>query len=444
MDRRRGLPRRRVPADAVDALALARRHSVRRRSRSVRRSCSSRPRSRTVAWRRARRRGARGCRARARRARSSRPPDVAGATKLAWQLLLAWIALRYLLLALEVTWQPLYPWDAWIQWATKARVWYEQGAIVPFARSVAWFAADGGVWFDASPEYPPTVPLLQVWACIALGRWDDALMNWPWWQFSRRAHARRLRRAARRRARGAARARRHVPRRIAAARERPRRARRLRRPADGRVLHRCRARAPALDAVALAARRGGRAVPRRRLHADQDTRARLGADARAGRRRRAAAAARAPLRRDRVRRRAVRARRARADEHRHPQLPAAPRLRSRVARARRDATSCSPTGTCSGTRRSPRRSSPGASSPRPRSRRSPPSPPPARCSWWSSSASPTRALWVTEQTTINRATLHVAPLAAVFAVLAFRAFAARFAALRTAEAAPAGAAPPAA
>ena len=36
-------------------------------------------------------------------------------------------AIRYALLALEVSWQPLYPWDAWIQWATKARVWYERG-----------------------------------------------------------------------------------------------------------------------------------------------------------------------------------------------------------------------------------------------------------------------------------------------------------------------------
>ena len=39
-------------------------------------------------------------------------------------------------------------------------------------------------------------------------------------------------------------------------------------------------------------------------------------------------------------------------------------------------------------------------------------------------------LWVTEQTTINRATLHIAPLAAVFAVLAFRAYAARWSASR--------------
>jgi hypothetical protein len=106
------------------------------------------------------------------------------AARFAWLALLAWIALRYALLGLEVAWQPLYPWDAWIQWATKARVWYEQGSLVPFVRSDEWFVAGGAAWFDASPEYPPTVPLLQVWACIALGRWDDSLMNWPWWQLS--------------------------------------------------------------------------------------------------------------------------------------------------------------------------------------------------------------------------------------------------------------------
>ena len=78
-------------------------------------------------------------------------------------------------------WTPLYPWDAWIQWATKARVWYSLGHIVPFGRTDAWFAANGAIWFDASPNYPATVPLWQVWSSLALGRWDDALMNLPWW-----------------------------------------------------------------------------------------------------------------------------------------------------------------------------------------------------------------------------------------------------------------------
>ncbi len=112
------------------------------------------------------------------------PPEFAGAARLLWQALIAWLAFRYVVLGLLVDWQPLYPWDAWIQWATKARVWYDEARIVPFVRSDAWFAAGGAAWFDASPEYPPTMPLLQAWTCIALGRWDDALMNWPWWQIS--------------------------------------------------------------------------------------------------------------------------------------------------------------------------------------------------------------------------------------------------------------------
>ncbi len=112
------------------------------------------------------------------------PPGLDGARLFAWRALLAWIALRFLLLGMEVSWQPLYPWDAWTQWATKARVWFELGRIVPFADTDAWFAADGAIYFDAAPQNPPTVPLLQVWACIALGRWDDALMNWPWWQIA--------------------------------------------------------------------------------------------------------------------------------------------------------------------------------------------------------------------------------------------------------------------
>jgi hypothetical protein len=98
-----------------------------------------------------------------------------------WFALLLWLVLRSLLLLVQVVWIPLYPWDAWIQWATKARVWYELGHIVPFARTDPWFAADGSAWFDASPSYPATVPLWQVWSNLALGRWDDALMNLPWW-----------------------------------------------------------------------------------------------------------------------------------------------------------------------------------------------------------------------------------------------------------------------
>jgi hypothetical protein len=111
-------------------------------------------------------------------------PGLDGIMLFAWRALLVWTGFRFLLLGAAVAWQPLYPWDAWTQWATKARVWFELGRIVPFTSADAWFAADGGTYFDAAPGNPPTMPLLQVWASIALGRWDDALMNWPWWQIA--------------------------------------------------------------------------------------------------------------------------------------------------------------------------------------------------------------------------------------------------------------------
>jgi hypothetical protein len=33
---------------------------------------------------------------------------------------------------------------------------------------------------DAHSDYPATVPLLQVWTALCLGRWDESLMNMPW------------------------------------------------------------------------------------------------------------------------------------------------------------------------------------------------------------------------------------------------------------------------
>jgi hypothetical protein len=103
------------------------------------------------------------------------------ALRILWFGIAAWMGLRFVLLLLEVIWIPLYPWDAWMQWATKARVWYGMGRMVPFVHSDPWFAANATAWFDPAPNYPATVPLWQVWSSLVLGRWDDALMNLPWW-----------------------------------------------------------------------------------------------------------------------------------------------------------------------------------------------------------------------------------------------------------------------
>lgn len=111
-----------------------------------------------------------------------RGADLSRRSRALWLTILAWLVLRFAVLLAEVLRRPLYPWDAWTQWATKARVWYELRTIVPFGTEAAWLAAPAGsVYYDAAPGYPGTVPLTQVWSATLLGRWDDALINLPWW-----------------------------------------------------------------------------------------------------------------------------------------------------------------------------------------------------------------------------------------------------------------------
>lgn len=107
--------------------------------------------------------------------------ELAGWRRRAWFVFVAWLSLRYLLLFIDVTLQPLYPWDAWIQWATKARVWFELKRIVPFVGIDPWLAAHGALYTDASPGYPATIPLWQVFSSVVLRQWNDVLMNMPWW-----------------------------------------------------------------------------------------------------------------------------------------------------------------------------------------------------------------------------------------------------------------------
>ncbi len=95
--------------------------------------------------------------------------------------LLAWLALRFGLLFFEVSTRPLFPWEASIQWASKAHVYFGLKSLAPFVDGVTWLTAPGNVYFDNAPNLPATLPLLQAWMCVAMGEWNDVLMNLPWW-----------------------------------------------------------------------------------------------------------------------------------------------------------------------------------------------------------------------------------------------------------------------
>ena len=101
--------------------------------------------------------------------------------RLAIILFVSLIALRVTTLGLELLWRPLYPFDATMHWATKARVWFEYQSLVPFVDNMRWLELAGeGVFTDHHAGYPITTPLLQVWTSLVIGRWDESLINLPW------------------------------------------------------------------------------------------------------------------------------------------------------------------------------------------------------------------------------------------------------------------------
>lgn len=107
--------------------------------------------------------------------------ELGRAARSGWFALLAWITLRACMLLVEVASRPIYPWDAWSAWATKAKVYFAERAIVPFGDAAHWIAGAPGIWFDAAPGQPATLPLLQAWIATAMGRFDDARVTLPWW-----------------------------------------------------------------------------------------------------------------------------------------------------------------------------------------------------------------------------------------------------------------------
>jgi hypothetical protein len=102
------------------------------------------------------------------------------ARRLFW-LLFALCTLSAVAIACHIVWSMLLPYDAMTQWADKARVWYEYGRMMPFIDSLDWRRSPDALHFwDSNPRYPGTVSLLQTWTALAIGHWDESLINLPW------------------------------------------------------------------------------------------------------------------------------------------------------------------------------------------------------------------------------------------------------------------------
>ncbi|MEZ5583166.1 MAG: hypothetical protein R3F37_10750 [Candidatus Competibacteraceae bacterium] len=80
-------------------------------------------------------------------------------------LVLAGIAVKFYIFAVEIGLRPVYPWDAWTTWGVRPQVWFEFKRLVPFVDSATWLATDPSqttVYLLEAWHYPPAVSLIQL------------------------------------------------------------------------------------------------------------------------------------------------------------------------------------------------------------------------------------------------------------------------------------------
>ncbi len=100
-------------------------------------------------------------------------------------LFLALILYRYTTILQELLLRPLFAWDAWMNWAPKAVVWYHYNALVPWVSVLDWLSSPANtlVYTAGAGEawkYPETIPLLQLWGMMAMETSDHTFIYLPW------------------------------------------------------------------------------------------------------------------------------------------------------------------------------------------------------------------------------------------------------------------------
>jgi hypothetical protein len=96
--------------------------------------------------------------------------------------LIALIAWRHSTLFQELLLRPLFAWDAWMNWAPKAIVWFHHGELVDYVSPEQWL--QGGDAYTLGNRqawpYPIALPLIQLWTMLGAGTADHSALYLPW------------------------------------------------------------------------------------------------------------------------------------------------------------------------------------------------------------------------------------------------------------------------
>ena len=95
-------------------------------------------------------------------------------------ILAAFITVHAALIAIELYFRPVFPWDAWQAWLYKAKAWFYAGGLVPVALPADWLSGTGpGLYNAPAGDYPGLVSSVAYWAALCLGTWSETRVNWP-------------------------------------------------------------------------------------------------------------------------------------------------------------------------------------------------------------------------------------------------------------------------
>jgi hypothetical protein len=107
-------------------------------------------------------------------------PKASPAEKALVAICMLLMGVHLIFIAVEIFTQPLYPWDAWLAWVYRAKVWFLGGGISDMASTTDWAtAASANVYTIDAWLYPLFPSVIPYWAALSLGRWSETLINLP-------------------------------------------------------------------------------------------------------------------------------------------------------------------------------------------------------------------------------------------------------------------------
>lgn len=96
-------------------------------------------------------------------------------------LIFVFLLVRFAIISVDVISRPLYPWDAWWSWTTKAKIFYENLAIIDIRDlNQPWWQGQTYVPAAGETRHPYFIPLIQTFMALAYGDWQDTVINLPW------------------------------------------------------------------------------------------------------------------------------------------------------------------------------------------------------------------------------------------------------------------------